>query len=73
MIVVYAHKTTLGWSTLVESLRNAGFVVVEAWPLNTERGARMVAKDAAALASSIFLIARKRNGAGTGSYFYCAR
>jgi putative DNA methylase len=67
MVVVYAHKTTLGWSTLVDALRQAGFVVTEAWPLDTE-GYRLRALNSAALASSIFLVARKRDGAETGSY-----
>ncbi|HOL59752.1 MAG TPA: DUF1156 domain-containing protein [Syntrophales bacterium] len=60
MTVVYAHKTTLGWSTLVDALRKAGFTVTEAWPLNTEMKSRLVAMETAALASSIFLVARKR-------------
>src|SRR5208282_730191 len=64
--IVYAHKTTLGWSTLVDALRRSGCEVVEAWPLDTERGARMIAVGSAALASSIFLVARKRDGANTG-------
>jgi putative DNA methylase len=68
MIVVYAHKTTLGWSTLVDALRRAGFTVTEAWPLNTEMKSRLVAMESAALASSIFLVARKREGSSTGSY-----
>ncbi|HOL04926.1 MAG TPA: DUF1156 domain-containing protein [Syntrophorhabdaceae bacterium] len=67
MTVVYAHKTTLGWSTLVDALRRAGFTVTEAWPLDTE-GYRLVALNTAALASSIFLVARKREGGLTGSY-----
>jgi putative DNA methylase len=66
--IVYAHKTTLGWSTLVDALRRSGCEVVEAWPLDTERGARMIAMGTAALASSIFLVARKRVAAITGSY-----
>jgi putative DNA methylase len=66
-VCVYAHKTTLGWATLVDALRRAGFVVVEAWPLNTERTGGFKV-DKAMLASSIFLVARKRNGAGIGSY-----
>lgn len=68
MVVVYAHKTTLGWSTLVDALRSAGFTVVEAWPLNTEMGSRMRAMNSAALASSIFLVARKRESEEVGSY-----
>jgi putative DNA methylase len=68
LIVVYAHKTTLGWSTLVEALRRAGFIVTEAWPLDTEMKGRVRAMDSAALASSIFLVGRKREGKATGSY-----
>jgi putative DNA methylase len=52
----------------VDALRSAGFTVTEAWPLNTERKSRLRAMDSAALASSIFLVARKRDGAQTGSY-----
>jgi putative DNA methylase len=69
LAVVYAHKTTLGWSTLVEALRKAGFTVMEAWPLDTETRGRLVAQNCAALASSIFLVARKRDRAASiGNY-----
>jgi putative DNA methylase len=67
-VIVYAHKTTLGWATLVDALRTAGFTVTESWPLDTEMKARLRGMDSAALASSIFLVARKRDGAATGSY-----
>ena len=68
IVVVYAHKTTLGWATLVDALRRAGFMTMEAWPLDTEMSARLVAMETASLASSIFLVARKREGTATGSY-----
>jgi putative DNA methylase len=68
LVVVYAHKTTLGWSTLIDALRKAGFLVSEAWPLDTEMSSRQNAMDTAALASSIFLVARKRDTKETGSY-----
>jgi putative DNA methylase len=68
LVVVYAHKTTLGWSTLVDALRAAGFTVSEAWPLDTEKPGRLRAQESAALASSILLVARKRDGTGVGSY-----
>ena len=64
---VYAHKTTIGWATLVDALRRAGFLVTEAWPVDTEMTGGMRV-GTAALASSIFLIARKREGDATGSY-----
>lgn len=60
-VVVYAHKTTAGWSTLIDSLRRAGFTITEAWPLDTEMGSRLRGQNSAALASSIFLVARKRS------------
>ncbi len=66
--VVYAHKTTLGWATLVDALRKAGFLVSEAWPLDTEKTGRLLAQDTSALASSIFLVARKRDSADVGNY-----
>ena len=66
--VVYAHKTTLGWATLVDALKKAGFLVTEAWPLDTEKSGRLLAQDTSALASSIFLIARKRDSAEVGNY-----
>jgi putative DNA methylase len=66
--VVYAHKTTLGWSTLVDALRQSGFTIAEAWPLATEAKGGRKKVDKAMLASSIFLIARKRATAALGNH-----
>jgi len=67
--IVYAHKTTLGWATLVDALRSAGFTIVEAWPLKTEAKGGRKKVDKAMLASSVFLAARKREAqAGVGNY-----
>lgn len=68
LTIVYAHKTTLGWATLVEALRRAGYEVTQAWPIETETRARVAHHGDAALASSIFLVARKRHSRGAGSY-----
>jgi putative DNA methylase len=68
LVCIYAHKTTLGWATLIEALRTAGFTITEAWPLDTEMPERSRGQNSAALASSIFLVARKREvDAGAGS------
>lgn len=67
LICVYAHKSTLGWSTLIQSLGDAGFAVTESWPLDTEMPERSGGQGTASLASSIFLVARKRqSGVGVG-------
>jgi putative DNA methylase len=68
LVCVYAHQTTAGWSTLIEAVRRAGFVVVEAWPLDTEMPVRGVAQGTASLASSIFLVGRPRLEATTGDW-----
>ncbi len=65
--VVYAHKSTAAWETLVKALIDAGLAVSASWPLHTERPGRMRSHDSAALASSVFLVCRKRppnTGAG---------
>lgn len=67
--IVYAHKTTLGWSTLVDASRLAGFAIVEAWPLETEATGGRKKVDKAMLASSIFLVGRRRSATcGVGDY-----
>jgi len=68
LICVYAHKTTAGWATLIDAMRTAGFVVTEAWPIDTENPSRQRSKDSSALASSIFLVAKKREVMAKGNY-----
>ncbi|MCK9266179.1 DUF1156 domain-containing protein [bacterium] len=57
--IVYAHKTTFGWETVINSLLDTGFTITGSWPINTERGARLNAKETAALSSSIYIVCRK--------------
>ena len=58
-VIVYAHKSTTGWETLINSLLDSGLVITASWPIDTEMKARLVAKDSAALASSIYIVCRK--------------
>jgi len=53
-VIVYAHKSTTGWETLINSLLDSGLVITTSWSIDTEMKARLVAKDSAALASSIY-------------------
>jgi adenine-specific DNA methylase len=64
--VVFAHKSTTAWETLINSLLEAGLVVTASWPLHTERPGRLRAMGAAALASSIFIICRVRTAETEG-------
>ena len=67
-IIVYAHKSTSAWETLINSLLNSGLVVTAAWPINTEMKSRLRANDSAALASSIYIVTRKIEKEKTGFY-----
>ncbi len=69
MVIVFAHKDPQAWETLVAAMIRAGFVVTASWPIDTEREMRIRSVDSAALASSIWLVCRKRPvGAGVGRY-----
>jgi len=67
-VIVYAHKSTEGWETLINSLLDSGLIVTGAWPLSTEMESRLRASESAALASSIYIVARKMDRQPTGFY-----
>ena len=67
-IIVYAHKSTEGWETLINSLLDSGLIMTGAWPLRTEMVTRLTANESAALASSIYIVARKMERQPTGFY-----
>jgi len=60
LVVVFAHKNPDAWETLVAAIIRSGFVVDGSWPIQTEREMRMRAQASAALASSVWLVCRKR-------------
>jgi len=58
--VMFAHKSTSAWETLIASLLNSGLLVTGSWPIHTEQKNRMIARGTAALASSVTIVCRKR-------------
>ena len=68
VVIVYSHKSTEGWETLINSIWNSGLVITGAWPVNTEMKARMAAREKAALSSSIYMVARKTTREKIGFY-----
>ena len=58
--VIFAHKTTEGWETLLSGMINGGWTITASWPIATEMGSRLRAKDSAALATSVHLVCRPR-------------
>jgi len=67
--VVFAHKTTEGWEALLSGLIRAGWTVTASWPITTEMGSRLRARESAALAASVHLVLRPRpEEAGVGDW-----
>ena len=66
LVVVFASKSPSAWETLVGALVRAGFIVDGSWPIQTERQTRLRSVGSAALASSIWLVCRKRPGGRPG-------
>ncbi len=58
--VVFAHKTTEGWEALLSGMIRGGWTITASWPIATEMGARLRARDSAALATSVHLVCRRR-------------
>ena len=58
--VVFAHKTTEGWEALLSGMIQGGWTITGSWPVATEMGSRLNARDTAALATSVHLICRPR-------------
>lgn len=63
MVVVFANKQPEAWETLAAAIIRSGFTVDGSWPIRTEMGNRQRALSAAALASSVWLVCRRRDSA----------
>jgi len=58
--VVFAHKTTEGWEALLSGMIRGGWTITGSWPIATEMGSRLRARESAALATSVHLVCRPR-------------
>lgn len=67
-VIVFAHKTTEAWETIINALLEAGLYMTASWPIHTEMGSRLRAHESAALASSIYMVCRKRLSNEVGEY-----
>ncbi|NLV46600.1 MAG: DUF1156 domain-containing protein [Candidatus Hydrogenedentes bacterium] len=59
-LIVFAHKSTSGWETLLEAIHSSGWTITASWPIDTERSARPNAIQTASLASSVHIVCRPR-------------
>jgi putative DNA methylase len=66
--IVFAHKSTEAWETVINALLDSGLYLTASWPVHTEMEARLRASESAALASSVYMVCRKRTESKT-AYF----
>ncbi|MCL2825388.1 MAG: hypothetical protein FWD57_15460, partial [Polyangiaceae bacterium] len=66
LVLVFAHKSTSAWETLLQALLDNNLVITASWPIETEKPGRTRAIGSAALASSVFLVCRKRSAHDDG-------
>ena len=59
-VFVFANKETSGWEAMLAALVSSGWIITASWPIDTEMGNRLRARNSAALASSIHLVCRPR-------------
>lgn len=60
LVIVFANKSPDAWETLAAALIRSGFIVDGSWPIQTEQPTRMRGLASAALASSVWLVCRRR-------------
>lgn len=62
-VFVFASKDTPAWEAMLSALVQSGWVVTASWPIDTEMGSRLRARNSATLASSIHIVCRPRETA----------
>lgn len=59
-VIVFAHKATTAWETMLQAVIDAGWIIVGSWPIDTEMETRLRAFNSATLSSSVHLVCRPR-------------
>lgn len=67
-VIVFAHKTTEAWEAVINALLRAGIYMTASWPVHTEMRERLNAQKTASLASSIYMVCRKRTSSELGEF-----
>jgi putative DNA methylase len=67
-IIVFAHKSTSGWETMLQAMVDGGWTITASWAIDTEMANRLRAQNSAALASSIHLVCRPRINKQVGDW-----
>ena len=60
--IVQEGISSTGWATFLQAVLESGYAVVGTWPMRTEKPGRMISVGTNALANSVVLVCRKREG-----------
>ena len=60
--IVQEGISSTGWATFLQAVLEAGYAVVGTWPMRTEKPGRMISVGTNALANSVVLVCRKKEG-----------
>ena len=69
MVTVFAHKDPSAWETLTTAMIRSGLVVTASWPIDTEMSNRTRGINSASLATSLWLVCRKRSTRARVGYY----
>ncbi len=59
-VIMFTHKDTEAWTSLLQSIQDAGFKITATWPLQMEMRSRMRAMKSATVNSTILVACRKQ-------------
>lgn len=67
-VIVFGYPKTEAWEAVINALLKARLFMTASWPIHTEMQSRLRAQEAAALASSIYMVCRKRGVNESGDF-----
>ena len=67
-VIVFAHTSVEAWESIINALLNADLYLTASLPIHTEMEARLRQQNSAALASSVYMVCRKRVEEKIGEY-----
>jgi adenine-specific DNA methylase len=67
-VIVFAHTSVEAWESIISALLNADLYLTASLPIHTEMEARLRQQNSAALASSVYMVCRKRVEEKIGEY-----
>jgi len=69
-VIMFTHKSTAAWESLIQSLLNAGLYPTASWPVHTEMEASTHTRGKGSIVSTILLACRKRRAQSNVGWYH---